>query len=162
MWHRFSTGVLPDPLPGAVGVEVGGFAGSANGQGGSGEVWLGGLAAFESEIVAPSRAGEGGLESSVVVQVEVYVVVEVEDAAADVQRAVDVGLRRKATLEMPCVLQTHVFDSKPRCVIQGRSISRAAMNRFASFPGGGRALLGRSPTETNVAHFADAGIRVGN
>ena len=50
-----STGVFAERLPGAVGVEVGG-----------------------------GGAGEGGLEGGVVVQIQVYVVVEVENAAADV------------------------------------------------------------------------------
>ncbi len=76
MWHRFATGVLADRLPGAVGVEVGG-----------------------------GGAGEGGLEGGVVVQVQVNVVVEVEDAATDVQPAVGEVISGKAALE---VLMVHV------------------------------------------------------
>ncbi len=52
-------------------------------------------------VVGGGGAGEGGLEGGVVGQVQIHVVVEVEDAATHVQRAVDVGLGREATLEVP-------------------------------------------------------------
>ena len=51
-------------------------------------------------VVGGGGAGEGGLEGGVVVQIQIHVVVEVEDAAAHVEAAVDVVLSREAMLKV--------------------------------------------------------------
>ena len=59
-------------------------------------------------VIGGGGPGQGGLEGGVVAQVQIHVVVEVEDAAAHVQRAVDVGVSREAALEVLKVLMVHV------------------------------------------------------